>query len=532
MARIRRQRTDASARTASLVSSFSDQFGLVDWSRTALLEGNAKGALPWRSTRWRWLLSFTLVPLLALGTWWGINHIEGDVEQAAIDILERNQIDTLNLTFDATYRNIEVGGVLPAGTDAVKVKELLESGVAGEKEEAIRQAEVSAIDAAPVALGAINVEATSNDGLEITLTGTVPSQDDKDSILAAVSAAGLEVVSEDLTVSGLDPSDPDALDRIDRFSTLLRGLTAGSFSSAALMVTDADDISGTVNTATLESAADLQALAQNRVEVISPTPLGSLATDINFDGTRMILEGTVLSEAHAADLATAAAGVVGRENVVNNLVVSGLTEAASGADDRIAALGATIATFAGLNSAGATMNDTDLTVNGEAIDDEARAGTLAALAETTDAGLRPGGEIDVAEPLPPENSLQEEIDLLQAELDSLEEEIRQNVVFETDSNELAPLAQTTLDKVVDAMNRYPRPVVEVGGHTDSEGPDIYNLDLSQRRADAVAAYVATSIGAPRLRSVGFGESIPIADNSLANGRLQNRRVEFIAKESF
>ena len=532
MARIRRQRTDASTRRSSSGASASNDLGQVDWPRTALLEGNAKGAMPWRSRSWWWVLPSLLLPLLAFGTWWGVNHIEGDVQRAAAEILERNQIETSDLTFEATYRDIDVGGTLPTGVDAATIEELLENEVGNDGSADIREAKVSAVDAVPAALGAINLEAISEDGLTLTLTGTVPSQDDKDSIVAAAMAAGLEIASDDLTVSGLEPSAADAPGQIERFSSLIGGLAAGSFSSAALTVSDKGAVDGTVNASSAENAAALRSLAPRGVDIVSPTPLGSLSTDINFDGTRIILEGTVLTDAQAADLRTAAAGVVGPENVVNNLVVSRLNEGVPGADDRVAALAATIASFTGLNSAGATMNDTDLTVNGEAIDDDALATTLAVLAGTTDAGLRPGGEIDVAEPLEPEISLQEEIDLLQAELDALEEEIRLNVVFASDSNELTALAQASLDKVIDAMNRFPRPVVEVGGHTDSQGAEEYNLDLSQRRADAVVEYVATSIGPDRLRSIGFGESVPIADNGLATGRVQNRRVEFIAKESF
>jgi len=114
----------------------------------------------------------------------------------------------------------------------------------------------------------------------------------------------------------------------------------------------------------------------------------------------------------------------------------------------------------------------------------------------------------------------------------LQEEIRVNVVFDSDSAVLSDKAKGTLDKVVDAMQRYPRPVVEVGGHTDSQGNDAYNIDLSQRRADSVVEYVGSQTSPDRLKPVGYGEAQPVADNTTEEGRLQNRRVEFIAKESF
>ena len=150
------------------------------------------------------------------------------------------------------------------------------------------------------------------------------------------------------------------------------------------------------------------------------------------------------------------------------------------------------------------------------------------MAASEAAGLRPGGEISV----PDAPALAEQIDLLQAELDSLQAEIRENVVFDTNLNVLTPTARATLDKVVAAMNRYPLPVVEVGGHTDDRGSDELNNALSQARADAVAAYVAENVDPGRLQANGFGESQPIADNATPEGQQQNRRVEFIAKESF
>jgi len=73
--------------------------------------------------------------------------------------------------------------------------------------------------------------------------------------------------------------------------------------------------------------------------------------------------------------------------------------------------------------------------------------------------------------------------------------------------------------------------VEIAGHADTDGNADRNLDLSQRRADAVVAYFVSRGESPdRFIAVGYGDTRPIADNSTAAGRQKNRRIEFIALE--
>jgi outer membrane protein OmpA-like peptidoglycan-associated protein len=70
--------------------------------------------------------------------------------------------------------------------------------------------------------------------------------------------------------------------------------------------------------------------------------------------------------------------------------------------------------------------------------------------------------------------------------------------------------------------------VRIEGHTDGDGDDVYNLKLSQQRADSVKAYLVNAgIDAGRLDPIGFGEMRPVADNSTDEGKAANRRVEFI-----
>jgi OOP family OmpA-OmpF porin len=70
--------------------------------------------------------------------------------------------------------------------------------------------------------------------------------------------------------------------------------------------------------------------------------------------------------------------------------------------------------------------------------------------------------------------------------------------------------------------------LEVQGHTDDQGADEYNMDLSQRRAETVIAYLGLfGIDTSRLTPKGYGETAPVAPNTTEEGRAQNRRVELV-----
>jgi outer membrane protein OmpA-like peptidoglycan-associated protein len=102
--------------------------------------------------------------------------------------------------------------------------------------------------------------------------------------------------------------------------------------------------------------------------------------------------------------------------------------------------------------------------------------------------------------------------------------------FDFNKATLKPAAHNVLDDAVQTLRQNPSLRVEVSGHTDSVGSDKYNQRLSERRADAVKRYlVQQGIEASRIDARGYGESRPVADNSTASGRAQNRRAEITAE---
>lgn len=103
-----------------------------------------------------------------------------------------------------------------------------------------------------------------------------------------------------------------------------------------------------------------------------------------------------------------------------------------------------------------------------------------------------------------------------------------SVLFRSDEATLLPAARTRLAEVSTALLASPERSLLVEGHTDAQGTDEHNLDLSQRRADAVRAYlIERGYEATRIRAVGVGESRPAGENETTEGRANNRRVEIV-----
>lgn len=103
-----------------------------------------------------------------------------------------------------------------------------------------------------------------------------------------------------------------------------------------------------------------------------------------------------------------------------------------------------------------------------------------------------------------------------------------SVLFRSEEATLLPEAQTRLGQVTDALLATREREILVEGHTDAQGADAYNLELSQRRAEAVRTFLTSRGYEPTLvRAVGIGEARPVADNDTAEGRANNRRVEIV-----
>lgn len=100
-----------------------------------------------------------------------------------------------------------------------------------------------------------------------------------------------------------------------------------------------------------------------------------------------------------------------------------------------------------------------------------------------------------------------------------------DTLFDVDKSDIKPAGKYILDELVGKLEGNSRVVISTG-FTSSPGTDDYNFKLSQRRSEAVKAYlISKGIAGSRIITVGKGEQEPVADNTTAEGRAENRRVE-------
>ena len=106
--------------------------------------------------------------------------------------------------------------------------------------------------------------------------------------------------------------------------------------------------------------------------------------------------------------------------------------------------------------------------------------------------------------------------------------VTRGILFEVNKATINGESMGTINEIVTLMNEHPNLKFRIEGHTDSDGEDLFNLNLSEERASAVKVLlVKLGINSSRLESKGLGESKPVSENSTPEGKANNRRVEFV-----
>lgn len=103
------------------------------------------------------------------------------------------------------------------------------------------------------------------------------------------------------------------------------------------------------------------------------------------------------------------------------------------------------------------------------------------------------------------------------------------ILFDVNSANIKPESNGVLKEIAEVLQKFPDVKVNILGHTDSDGSDAANMELSKKRAAAVKENLSTqfAIDAARMETDGKGETVPVGDNKTKEGKAQNRRVEFI-----
>lgn len=115
---------------------------------------------------------------------------------------------------------------------------------------------------------------------------------------------------------------------------------------------------------------------------------------------------------------------------------------------------------------------------------------------------------------------------VQREGDNIKLNMPSSITFDTNQSVIKPGFYPILNEISGTLSNYDSTIVYIAGHTDSTGTDEYNEQLSMSRANSVSYYMARNgVIQERIVTTGYGESLPVADNSTSSGRQANRRVE-------
>ncbi len=343
---------------------------------------------------------------------------------------------------------------------------------------------------------------------DLGLTGPAA---DRERALAAVQGMRHRRDADHVTFRSTDVASP---------VTAATTTTAASTTSAASTTTAAP-----TTTSTTTTAASTTTVAATTTTAAAPTTTVAPATvdvTVNAAARTVTLTGFVASEAERAALVDAASSVFGTANVVDQLTVRSAAESPQIAT-AVAQLGEVIKAFGSRVETGqARLIDTTLIVSGTAFTKAAADGANFVVLAAKNAGLTTSGTI-AAPAAPDPAQLQQRLrDLLG----------RSGINFESGSADITLESQVILDTAAQSILSIPGVNVQVGGHTDNVGSPAGNQTLSEQRANAVLGYlVGKGVPAAQLTAVGFGPTQPIADNTTADGRGSNRRIEFTVQGS-
>jgi OOP family OmpA-OmpF porin len=460
-----------------------------------------------------WWLLGALVAVVVAALVYGIPHFDDDLTQRArtalrdagvpVDVHFDGRHGYLTGSLEYEVDTLAAAGVVRGVRGVADVTSEIEYAIAGGPPQS---------EPPPTAAPTTSPELTFRvrDGV-IQLNGRVANEGQREAMVAgAVAAFGTGNVIDALVVAdGLE--SPQWVDRVPGLFDVLRTLPEGSVAFGP----EGAAVSGTVESEAARDAiggavADTVAPlgVNNRIEVVVPTAPSLAASG---EGGTVTLRGALPDQATIDRIVGAAEDVYGTGRVVDELVVGpGVVPA----DWLELAPGFFVRTV-GLDPWSIDVVDGTMSVAGRGPIDGSVAEAIAAFA-AIGGGLRiETSDLEVA---------------AEAVAEELTRLLEGSATFETGNATLSAEAAVLLDRAVELLLENRSTALTVEGHTDDQGAEDANLVLSRQRAEAVVAYlVAGGVAPDRLTAIGYGESRPIASNETAEGRAQNRRIEFIVE---
>ncbi|MGH9844212.1 MAG: OmpA family protein [Blastocatellia bacterium] len=365
------------------------------------------------------------------------------------------------------------------------------------------------------------LDAKLTDG-KVVLAGTLPSQADKDRVLAqAATVYGAGNFIDRLTVG-------DSIGGDSWMSAALGLLPLANLVGAGGGVSlagDAATISGQV--ASEEVRKDLVAKATATTAGMSLTDKltvggGALLPPFTatLAGGKVTLDGTVPDQSSLDRILAAASAAFGAGNFINNLKIAAPGSNFSWGADWLQKILSWIPFLGRFGSKGdISFNGRSVTVNGEVATADIKTRLLDDIRAIFGTNYTIVDNITVVESLLSETEAKAQADLKQLLLNGIE--------FDTASDKVTPGGAVVLDEAAKALKENQEANIEISGHTDNVGAAKMNEGLSQRRAASVKRYLtAKGIAADRMTPKGYGQTQPIADNATEEGRARNRRIEF------
>ncbi len=254
--------------------------------------------------------------------------------------------------------------------------------------------------------------------------------------------------------------------------------------------------------------------------VIAPEPVihSSYNTQFTKNASGIVLTGSVPNEEQHRILVQLAEEKFGVGHVTDQLQTR--ADAPEGWQ-QVATLA--IPNLAFFDQGSAKLVDTNIDISGRVVDEQAK-NTVTGMQKLLPQNFKGNFNVTVRQPVVEE--VHQDTGLFCAE--QFNKKLAGQVVhFSTDSVAVETQDQAVFDQILEFSSSCPNSIIEVAGHTDSRGVEVYNLWLSQQRAAAIMnKLIKRGMRKDRLKAKGYGESNPLSDNSSRKGQAKNRRIEF------